>query len=517
MRNDIRYSGLLLTLCAALGLLLTSCHRMEPVSASSADAPARLAFTVDLTRWDSHGTKAEGTDNSWPDGATIFFTLKSGDNTLMVRARYNINSDSWNLNRAVQYTNGFSWGSVSASDLAPFSSGTCCCYCFEDEYGNPVFDAWTTGDGNLPYVNLGATYSSYGDSQAKYSVSDGQIALRAHLTPLTGRIRFSSPDGWSGSWWGTLYGLCYYTKYDLFTGELTASTRAAGINTRSEGEQSPYYYGVFATAESKILTVNSYLMNSTQAYFERTFAEDVLAPGSSCSDHMPSTLIHNEWYQYDWSLWTNNIELRYVVPGTFQMGGEDAGPIHQVTLTRGYYLSNAEITRRAWFNVMGTPSSYSDSDLPVTGKTWDEVQEFIAALNAQTGYTFRLPTEAEWEYAARGAQSSNGYKYSGSDKCSDVAVRDGKGTVSAGRTKTNNEWGFYDMSGNASEWVNDWFGEYPDGPVLDPKGPDSGTIHVRRGGNRRQPESYLTVTYRDRTAELEMTGFRLAMDAPKIQ
>ena len=517
MRNDIRYSGWLLTLCAALGLLLSSCHRMEPVPAPGTDAPARLAFAVDLTRWDASGTKAEGTDNAWPDGATIFFTLKSGDNTLMVRARYNINSDSWNLNRAVQYTNGFSWSSVSASDLAPFSSGTCCCYCFEDEYGNPVFDAWTTGDGNLPYVNLGATYSSYGDRQAKYSVADGQLTLRAHLTPLTGRIRFSSPDGWSGSWWGTLYGLCYYTKYDLFTGELTTSTRGTGIPTRSEEEQTPYYYGVFPAPEYKRLTVYSTLMNKSSMYYERMFTEDILAPGSSNIDRMPSSINHNEWYQYEWSMYPGTFEMKYVIPGSFQMGGEDAGPIHQVTLTKGFYICVTEITRNTWYNVVGSPASWSGSDLPVTGKTWDEVQEFIAALNARYGYSFRLPTEAEWEYAARGTQESNGYKFSGSDKCSDVAVRSGSGNVMSVRTKNGNEWTLYDMSGNASEWVYDWFGEYPDGPVVDPKGPDDGTVHVRRGGNRRQPESYLTVTYRDRTAELEMTGFRLVMDAPKIQ
>lgn len=516
MRNKIRYSGWLLALCAALGLMLSSCNRMEPAPSPDADAPAELVFSGSIDRWDLALTKAEGTEASWPDQSAVFCTLKSGDNTLMLRMMYNAGTDSWSMNRVVQYTNGFSWDSVSASDLAPFSSGTCGCYCFEAGNGNPVNYPWTDGDGNRPYVGLGGTYATYGDMEAIYNVADGQITIRARLAPLTGRIRFSSPDGWTGSWWGTLYGLRYCDRYDLLTGELTTSTRSIGIPTMSEEGQSPYYYGVFSNPEYKRLSVYSSLMNKGSMYYERVFFEDILAPGSSNVDSMPSSINHNEWYQYEWSVY-RNFELRYVVPGTFQMGGDDAGPVHQVTLTKGYYLSTTEITRNTWYYVMGSPSSYNGSDLPVTGKTWDEVQEFIVALNAKSGYTYRLPTEAEWEYAARGGQSSNGYKYSGSDKCSDVAVRDGSGTVTAVQTKNQNEWGFYDMSGNASEWVYDWFGEYPDGPVVDPKGPDSGTVHVRRGGNRRQPESYLTVSYRDRTAELEMTGFRLAMDAPKIQ
>lgn len=516
MRHNINYSGWLLALCAALGLLLSSCNRMEPAPSPDADAPAELVFSGSIDRWDLALTKAEGTEAPWANGTAIFCTLKSGDNTLMLRFMYDAVADRWTMARVVQYTNGFTWDSVSASELTPFSSGTCGCFCFEAKDGNYVSYAWTENDDNRPYVSI-YSCAVYGDKDAVYSVADGQITIRAHLVPLTGRIRLSAPDGWTGNWNGSLYGIRHIDRFDLFTAELSYSTSPIGSFSMSDDSYETVY-GLFANPEYKTLGAFTYLQNVGSAYFERVFTEDVLAPGLSCTEHMPSRVNHNEWYQYDDYLYPYyTVSMKYVVPGTFQMGGEDAGPVHQVTLTKGYYLSNTEITRSMWYYVMGSPLSYNGSDLPVTGKTWDEVQEFIAALNAKSGYTFRLPTEAEWEYAARGGQSSNGYKYSGSNKCSDVAVRDGSGNVTAVQTKSQNEWGFYDMSGNASEWVYDWFGEYPDGPVVDPKGPDSGTVHVRRGGNRRQPESYLTVSYRDRTAELEMTGFRLAMDAPKIQ
>ena len=519
MRQAIRYSEWILSICIALCLLvLSSCEQLAPASRPDTDAPARLVFSVDLTRWDAPATKAGEAEAAWNYGSAVFFTLKSGDQTLMVRAYY-YQDVGWQMERVVQYTNGFSWTTLTATDLAPFSSGTCACYYFENRNGNPINDAWTNGESNKPFVTLEITTACYGDQAGKYSVTDGQITIRAHLVPLTGRIRFTPPANVNSRWWGDVYGMRWYSRYDLFTGELISSTSGGSISY-GEDEQTPYYYGSFANPDRKTLTVYGSTNNAGSYFFERSFTEDILAPGLSNSDRMPSPLDHNEWYKYDYSIFPSYYDgysFKFVVPGTFQMGGDDAGPVHQVTLTKGYYMSMTEVTRNVWYNVMGSPSSYSGSSLPVTGKTWDEVQEFIATYNAKTGYNFRLPTEAEWEYAARGAVNSGGYRFSGSNKCSEVAVRDGSGNVVATASKNQNEWGFFDMSGNASEWVNDWFGEYPDSAVVDPTGPDSGTVHVRRGGNRRQPESYLTVTYRDRTAELEMTGFRLVFDAPKIQ
>ena len=137
------------------------------------------------------------------------------------------------------------------------------------------------------------------------------------------------------------------------------------------------------------------------------------------------------------------------------------------------------------------PSRYTgDDNLPVEQVSWKDVQEFIQKLNALTGKTYRLPTEAEWEYAARGGNQSQGYKYAGSNTVGDVAWHYGNSdhkTHPVGQ-KQPNELGLYDMSGNVWEWCQDWYGDYSSSAQTNPTGPSSGSYRVLRGGswsNRR--------------------------------
>ena len=180
--------------------------------------------------------------------------------------------------------------------------------------------------------------------------------------------------------------------------------------------------------------------------------------------------------------------------GTFQMGatseqGSDAAkdeePTHQVTLS-SYYIGETEVTQELWEAVMGSnPSYYKGAKHPVEQVTWNDCQDFIRKLNAKTGRQFRLPTEAEWEYAARGGKKSQGYKYSGSNTIDDVAwnieTTNDNGTHDV-KTKQANELGLYDMSGNVYEWCQDWYGDYSSSSQSDPKGPSSGSDRVYRGG-----------------------------------
>jgi formylglycine-generating enzyme required for sulfatase activity len=153
--------------------------------------------------------------------------------------------------------------------------------------------------------------------------------------------------------------------------------------------------------------------------------------------------------------------------------------------------------------------------LPVETVSWDDVQEFIRKLNATTGKKYRLPTEAEWEYAARGGVQSRGYKYSGSNAVGDVAWYDGNSgsaTHPVGQ-KSPNELGLYDMNGNLYEWCSDWFGAYGSSSQTNPAGPSSGSYRVLRGGSWYYGAQSVRVPYRGsstpgyRYADL---GFRLA-------
>ena len=189
-----------------------------------------------------------------------------------------------------------------------------------------------------------------------------------------------------------------------------------------------------------------------------------------------------------------SIEMVKVEAGTFMMGAtsemqnpyDDEKPVHQVTLTNDYYMGKYEVTQNLWKAVMGrNPSKFKGDDLPVEKVSWDDCQEFISKLNSMTGRKFRLPTEAEWEYAARGGKKSRGYQYSGSSKMSEVAwytANSGSKTHPVGK-KQANELGLYDMTGNVLEWCQDWYGFYVSSSQTNPTGAFSGFFRVFRGGS----------------------------------
>ena len=183
----------------------------------------------------------------------------------------------------------------------------------------------------------------------------------------------------------------------------------------------------------------------------------------------------------------------FVEGGTFTMGAtseqsndayDDEKPAHQVTLS-SFSIGKYEVTQEQWEAVMGSnPSMFKGAKLPVEQVSWTDCQEFIRKLNALTGKRFRLPTEAEWEYAARGGNRSRGYKYAGSDNLGSVAWytdNSSSQTHPVGQ-KSPNELGLYDMSGNVWEWCQDWKGNYSSNAQTNPAGPSSGGVRVNRGG-----------------------------------
>jgi formylglycine-generating enzyme required for sulfatase activity len=221
-----------------------------------------------------------------------------------------------------------------------------------------------------------------------------------------------------------------------------------------------------------------------------------------------------------------SFKMVWVAGGTFQMGateeqGNDAydreKPVHRVTLS-GFSIGETEVTQELWEAVMGSNPSYftGDSQLPVEQVSWDDCQAFIQALNTLTGRSFRLPTEAEWEFAARGGNLSQGYKYAGSNSIGDVAwyMDNSSDVTHPVGTKAPNELGLYDMSGNVFEWCQDWFGSYDSVAQTDPTGPSSGSGRVRRGGGWHFGSTSSRVSYRNGftpSSKGNTYGFRLAL------
>jgi formylglycine-generating enzyme required for sulfatase activity len=228
-------------------------------------------------------------------------------------------------------------------------------------------------------------------------------------------------------------------------------------------------------------------------------------------------LIPNYFYSIETSIEKGMV---LIPPGTFFMGSliteKERETRHAVTLTKPFYLSKYEVTQEQWQVVMGNnPSSKArEAKLPVTDVSWNDCQEFIKKLNAKTNGGYRLPTEAEWEYACR-AGTTTEYSFGDSLTKSDANYGDGEaGRIKLGGSYKPNAFGLYDMHGNVFEWCEDWNGEYPLVSVKDPKGPVVGEIRVMRGGSFLNDASKASSSYRSNAGSPSLgffnAGFRLA-------
>jgi formylglycine-generating enzyme required for sulfatase activity len=233
---------------------------------------------------------------------------------------------------------------------------------------------------------------------------------------------------------------------------------------------------------------------------------------TAAADHRP-----------DWTSPTLGV-LRWVPPGTFTMGstapsgGADEHPSHEVRLTRGFWLMEHEVTQAEWQAVMGSnPSSFSrcGGACPVEQVSWNDAQAFVAAMSLRDGVAYALPTEAQWEYAARGGAST---EYAGSDDVDAVAWHGGNsgGALHAVCGKQRNGFGLCDMSGGVWEWVADWYGDYG-GATTDPTGLAAGDGRVVRGGAWSHRDVQARVAVRNRLAPAfhdSFVGLRLLRPAP---
>lgn len=217
-------------------------------------------------------------------------------------------------------------------------------------------------------------------------------------------------------------------------------------------------------------------------------------------------------------------EMVYIPAGSFKMGHESGEkmdkPVHEVELDE-YWIGKYEVTQAQWVEIMGeNPSGFPDCpQCPIDNVNYDDIQKFIEKVNEKSGYTYRLPTEAEWEYAARGGSQSKGFRFSGSNNINEVGwywENSAEKTHPVGQKKPN-ELGLYDMTGNVAEWCSDWYSDeyYTRSPRKNPKGEETGVLRSVRGGSWEMDSRRSIVWHRNSSVPVtrnEALGFRLVRE-----
>ena len=231
------------------------------------------------------------------------------------------------------------------------------------------------------------------------------------------------------------------------------------------------------------------------------------------------------------TVWVIVNSMCFVEGGTFTMGADNASfpdekPTHKVSLS-DFYLSKVTITQKQWATIMGENPLWSEEygkgdDYPANFISYKQAQQFISLLNKYSGLEFRMPTEAEWEYAACGGKHSHEYLFCGSNNANEVAWHNGNsnGRMHVIETLSPNELGLYNMSGNVWEWCSDWYGSYTSNTENNPTGPSTGTKRVVRGGSFTYEAKYCRCKTRNCLPEANQSvavGLRLAINANKSE
>ena len=448
-----------------------SCER-EGIEPSPEDntAPvlnkASMKLVGDMPSYES-ATKADETEGEWADKSKVYLQFAVGDKMVSGSATYDLLEDIWSL----EY----------AGTLNTVESALCHAYYFENA-GEATFEEVPMTEKTAVYLDTTATYS--------FSFEDNLIVLKAHLKPYLSRVRLEGKHKQGYNFDGPLH----YTSYNMLENKFVSSTKMI-CDTIPESGKTDYYYLFFKDQSNKQMFFYDYV---TGDKFTRTFPENVFTMGKSGYLNAPTAEAYSGWeaekLYKDIEVYNETIRMIRVEPGTFMMGSvtttsSDEMPVHQVTISKPYYISETEVTQAVWYAVTGnSPSYYSGNNRPVERVSWNDCQTFITKLNAHTGMTFSLPTEAQWEFAARGGNMSKGYTYSGSNKIDEVAwyivnAYDKNLKHQDVKKKKPNELGLYDMSGNVCEWCQDYYGSYTESAVVDPTGPSTGSYRVSRGGS----------------------------------
>ena len=529
--NILKYATILMAIIVTACSTDITADKRKIVVPTENGKLMKIYFDVNLTTFKGEGT-TRSADWTWKNGDVVYIQYCNKGSRVYGHATYVDESKNWTPSYA--------------NNLQDTEEDTCEVYFFD---GGSI-------DGNSSSVKFNKTNAIYADKKGIYRIKDNEIHISAILKPFTSRVRFVSKNNSVNSI--TIEGLKFYTAYDYKNNQLIDSIRPIhGVVT--SGTTLPYYC-VLANADSILTISNDEDGDDTQ--FVKSFKyedykkPDVLKVGESGYITIPTKKYYPGWddrtTEQEFEVKGVKFKMKLVKGGTFKMGSnikddKDETPVHDVTLS-DYWMGETEVTQALWLAVMdnkpetdgngkkwGEDVETSWGTTIKTGKgpnypayyiNYDDCKIFMEKLNNKLGTSFRLPTEAEWEFAAKGGRKCIGYHdflytmYAGSDSIGKVAWYYGNSndgtTMHEVKGRNPNELGLFDMSGNVYEWCADWYGEYHDSNQIDPTGPNEGDKRVSRGGCFTAADYKCTCTNRskeDPLAKDYFLGVRLALDA----
>lgn len=414
-----------------------------------------------LGNFDGPETRAEANTAAWTDGSIIYLRMSSPLGATTGEAVYNASKDVWTISY---------YGSLYEG-----VSNSCTALYLEDKvsYENNIF---TFDEGTAIFEDLDGSYIYDG----------GDLIVTANLRPKTGRIRFT---GVAGSVL-KVYDITHYTTYDISTDNYTTSAAPFKLTVGEDG-YTPYIYGYFTDTDEP----NVKLWIDAKEAYTRYCSTDIFNAGQSGKMTIPTEDSHSGWTEgLYFSIYGEKFKMVAVEGGKFVMGDASSTSEyyipHDVTLT-GFCIAETELTQKLYNKLY---EQYSTELTPST-MTWNSITGLLEKFNTLTYAGFNIPTEAQWEFAAKGGSESKGYTYSGSNNIDDVAWHkdNSEEKVHEVKTKLPNELGIYDMSGNVREFTLDYFNAYKENSVTDPLSTTDGKRgHVTRGGLYRSTSDECT-------------------------
>ena len=363
-----------------------------------------MEFIGDVVGFDQQSNapkvQTRATSSSWTNGDKIYITFYNGSNIVPGEATYS-SSSGW----SVSYDGNLGTGSNLKCEARYFVNATF---------------------SSSSLVSLNSNTEIYADLHGTYAYSNGSLTVQASLTPKTGRIRFTGTSG------AKIYttGISVYTTFSPAINQFSSSNAMITSTVASNGS-TPYIYGVFSDSDR-----NLGLVGSNFAY-TRTCTSDMLKTGESGYMAIPSESSHNNW-RSGLYVKASGVEFK-MIPVSGYSGGF-------------FLIGETEVTEALYKTLNGTSSS---SQLPIDNISYSNVTSFLEIINNVTKLNFSIPSLSQWQYAAKGANKTQGYTYCGSNTPGDVAWYSANSSTKQNvKTKAPNELGIYDMSGNVSEYVS---------------------------------------------------------------